>query len=74
MFEDNTQIYKLAQMTAGEISLMPKYIEGELEFYGSPAFDKLFEYLCFETGEMPYDVAKARSDTPDNWIIERLQG
>ena len=41
---------KAAKLTDSEIELLPKYIDGELEFYASPAFNKLFEYYCFETG------------------------
>ncbi len=51
---------------------MPSYIEGEDEFYGSEAFGKLYDYFC-NSGEMPYDVAKARTECPDAWIIERLE-
>lgn len=63
---------KAAKLTDAEIELLPKYINGELEFYDSPAFNKLFEYYCFETGEMPYGTAKARDGMPDEWILDLL--
>ena len=33
-------------------------------------FDKIFNYYM-DIGEMPYEVAKARTATPDEWIYER---
>ena len=51
---------------------MPEFIDWNDDFYGSSAFDKLFEYFAFETGEMPYGTAKARDGMPDEWILERL--
>ncbi len=65
-------IYQEAGLTAEEVAAMPEYLEGEEEFYDTPAFNKLFEYLCFETGVMPYGVAKARTETPDVWILDYL--
>jgi len=74
MFEENKHIYNKANLTPYEAEvLMPLYIEGNAEFYGSKPFEKLFEYFAFETGDMPYGVAKARTDTPDNWILEFLE-
>jgi len=52
---------------------MPSYLEEEDEFYGSEAYNKLYEYFAFETGEMPYGTAKARTGDPDWWILEYLQ-
>jgi hypothetical protein len=52
---------------------MPSYIEGEDEFYGSEAYGKLYEYFAFESCEMPYGVAKARTECPDDWILEHLE-
>jgi len=51
---------------------MPLYISDELDFYGTSAFEKLYSYFC-DSGEMPYEVAKARTETPDVWILERLE-
>ena len=48
------------------------YIEGEDEFYGSEAFGKLYEYFM-DSGEMPYGVAKARTECPDDWILEQIE-
>ena len=67
------QIYLEAGLSSTEIDQMGAYIEGSLEFYGSSAYDKLFEYFAFETGEMPYGTAKARDGEPDVWILDYLE-
>jgi hypothetical protein len=67
------EVYEAAGLTAAEIQDMPEYISGEKEFYGTVAFDKLFEHFAFDTGEMPYDIAKARTETPDVWILDRVE-
>jgi hypothetical protein len=66
------KIYVQAGLSENEIKDMPLYIRDELDFYGTPAFDKLYNYFC-DSGEMPYEVAKARTETPDVWILERLE-
>jgi len=65
------KIYIQAGLTANEIKNMPLYINGELDFYDTSAFSKLYEHFCV-SGEMPYEVAKARTETPDVWILEQL--
>tara|TARA_B100000131_G_scaffold258827_1_gene254200 strand:+ start:71 stop:301 length:231 start_codon:yes stop_codon:yes gene_type:complete len=74
MSQEILSVYKAAGLDAEDISLMPDYLEGTEEFYDTPAFNKLYEYLCFETGEMPYGVAKARTETPDVWILDYIGG
>lgn len=69
-----SEVYKSAGLSAEEIKKMPEYIEGAEEFYGTPAFEKLYEYFAFETAEMPYGVAKARTETPDVWILDYIEG
>jgi len=66
-------IYNAAGLTEDDRSRMPSYIEGEDEFYGSEAYGKLYEYFAFESCEMPYEAAKARSICPDEWILEYLE-
>ena len=66
------QIYAAAGLTPQEQQQMPEFIDWNDDFYGSSAFDKLFDYFCFETGEMPYGTAKGRDGMPDEWILERL--
>lgn len=66
--------YKAAGLTAEEIKNMPEYINGDKEFYGTLAFEKLFEHFAFETAEMPYGTAKARTGDPDEWILEKVGG
>jgi len=39
--------------------------------YGSPLFDKLYDYFS-QSGEMPYGVQKARTGDPDAWIMDHL--
>jgi len=68
-----TEIYDAAGLTEDDRSRMTSYIEGEDEFYGSEAFGKLYEYFAFESCEMPYEVAKARTECPDDWILEQLE-
>ena len=67
-----TEIFEAAGLTAEETAAMPAYIEGEEDFYDTPAFDRLYEYFAFDTGEMPYGVMKARTECPDEWILDRL--
>ena len=38
----------------------------------TPLYEELYSYFL-NSGEMPYDVAKARANVmPDEWIVERL--
>ena len=39
--------------------------------YGSEVYDDLYNYFA-DSGEMPYDVMKARTGMPDEWIIDRV--
>jgi len=39
--------------------------------YGSEVYEDLYDYFA-NSGEMPYGVMKARTGTPDEWIIDRL--
>ncbi len=68
-------IYEAAGLDMFEIECVESYVEEDYdgEFLETSAFTKLFEYLCFETGAMPYQVAKARTECPDTWIIEHLR-
>ena len=68
------EVYRDARLTQEEIEMMSEYIEGSKEFYGTSAYDKLYEYFAFNTNEMPYGVAKARTGDPDSWIIDKLAG
>ncbi len=69
----NTQIYERAGLSAAEAQKMSEYLEWNDDFYGSPAYEKLFEYFAFETGEMPYGTAKFRDGEADVWILEKLE-
>jgi hypothetical protein len=45
----------------------------DFDFYLSTAFDKLYNYFVFETFQMPYGTAKARTGDPVLWIMNRLE-
>ena len=69
----NVDIYEAAGLTDSEVLDMANYIDGTKDsFYDSPAYEKLYEYFAFETNEMPYGVAKARTGDPDQWILDFL--
>ena len=72
MTKEILTIYTEAGLDSEDIEMMPRYLAGIDEFYDTPAFNKLYEYLCFETGVMPYGVAKARTETPDVWILDYI--
>ena len=74
MKEQLTEIYSEAGLTTQEAQKMPEYLDWNDEFYSSSAYEKLFEYFAFETGEMPYGTAKGRTGMPDEWILEYLEG
>jgi len=67
------EIYKAAGLTPIEVTQMPDYISDNLEFFGSSAYEKLYSYFVFDTGEMPYGTAKARDGDPDYWIVDHLE-
>ena len=67
------EIYTAAKLSAGEVESMKGYVTGEVEeFWACPAYEKLFEYFAFESIEMPYGVAKARTGDPNEWILDYL--
>lgn len=68
-------LYKEAGLTVSEIKNMPMYLTGAEDFYGTPAYNKLYDYFVFEANHisrMPYGIAKADEGEPDTWILERL--
>jgi len=66
------KIYEAAGLTAEMIAAMPRYLAGVDEFYDTPACNKLYDYFAFEICTMPYDVAKARTECPDEWILNQV--
>ena len=66
------EIYMKAGLSDTEVQKMSEYLDWNDDFYGSSAFEKLFEYFAFEIGEMPYGTAKARDGMPDEWILDYL--
>ena len=60
-----------ANLTPAEMEWVESEWHGEQDLYGNEVvFDKLFNYYM-DIDEMPYEVAKARTATPDEWIIDR---
>ena len=70
------EIYTNAGLDSTEIRRMPSYIDGGLEddFFYSTAYNKLYEYFAFKTGEMPYGAITADTEEPDLWILKKLGG
>ncbi len=70
-----TQVYNRAGLTQSEIEGMDAFIAGESEvaFYDSPQFEKLYEYLAFGIAVMPYEAAKGKTETPDEWIMAFIE-
>lgn len=68
----NMTVYEAAGLTPEEITAMPRYLAGIDDFYGTTAYEKLYNYFAFEAYEMPYGVAKARTGDPDEWILDRV--
>jgi hypothetical protein len=70
----NKEILVAANLTQKEMNNVNKFIEhGDKlwEFYDSSEFRKLYEYFI-DIEEMPYSVAKGRTEAPDDWILNRL--
>ena len=64
---------KAAGLSDREVQELKPHIAGTADdFYDTPMYDKLYEYFAFTTDEMPYDVAKARTEDPDTWILNHL--
>ena len=71
--EQINKIYTEADLSKEEITSMQYYLSGEEDFYGTSAYEKLYQYFAFETGEMPYGTAKARTGDPDVWILDTIE-
>ena len=67
------ELYAAAGLTIDEIETMPQYLEWDDGWYSSSAFAKLYIWFAFQTGEMPLAVAKARSEDPGVWILDRIE-
>ena len=67
------ELYAAAGLTIDEIETMPQYLEWDDSWYSSSAFAKLYTWFAFQTGEMPLAVAKARSEDPGVWILDRIE-
>jgi len=57
-------VYLLNVLRISEVS----FADG---FLGSTTFEKLYDFYL-NSQQMPYGVAKARTECPDVWIINRL--
>lgn len=54
------------------VALKTFYDNGQLE-YGTDFFNDLYDYFV-GSGKMPYQIAKGRTGTPDQWIADQLDG
>ena len=55
-----------------EIALVEIYMkDDDGRFIETRAYEKLFDYFC-NSSEMPYSVAKCRTEEPDGWILNYL--
>jgi len=71
------EVMREAGLETDEINFVSLILDNQIDsadFYGTPAYDKLFQLLAFDWGEMPYGTAKARDGMPDEWILDYLQG
>mgnify|MGYP003630511152 CR=1 FL=1 len=70
------EIYNKAGLTPAEQKQMPGFIASRSDelFYESSQFEKLYEYLAFTIAVMPYENARGKRATPDDWILEFLEG
>ena len=68
------QVYTAAGLTLTEADEVTEILESQTGDYlmSTAGYDKLFGYFL-DIGEMPYEVAKARTKCPDVWIEEYLQ-
>ena len=70
------EIFKAAGLNVQEIEDMDGFLnrsQPSWDFYDHSAYQKLYEYFAFESCEMPYGIAKARTGDPDSWILEYLE-
>jgi len=68
------EIYEAAGLTLVEADEVTAIVEGENDDYlmSAVGYEKLFTYFLDEQ-LMPYEVAKARTQCPDDWIEDYLQ-
>ena len=75
MFVDEKNILRKL-LTPQEFTKCKEIADGDLELWeDQDLLSKLFEiYWAGDLrGDMPYDIAKAHSGTPDDWISARLE-
>lgn len=63
-------------LTPKEFEKCQLIAEGNYELYEDDSLNQKLFNLYWQgqlRGDMPYDVAKARSQTPDVWISRRLE-
>ena len=66
----------LARLTSAEKRIIKNILAGnedyDLMLNHPNLYEKLYDYYVFETAEMPYGTAKARTGDPDVWILDKL--
>ena len=75
---DYENLKKGAKLTEEDIKVLGSVIGGQVDFDLLDAehddlYTRLFNYYCFETAEMPYGTAKARTGDPVDWILNRVE-
>jgi len=65
----------LARLSKREIQVIKNILDSgydELMLNYPNLYEKLYNYYVFETAQMPYGTAKARTGEPDIWILDQL--
>ena len=55
-----------------ESEFQESYIKNRIFDRAADHLLNLYDYFAFVVCEMPYEVAKARTDDPDTWILNHL--
>ena len=64
----------LAMLSPEEYKAVKRIARGEVDLLDDheELYSKLFNFYVFETAQMPYGTAKARTGDPVDWIMNRL--
>lgn len=63
----------LSLLTKKELATAKRIANGKAEIDNHlDLYNKLFDYYVFETDEMPYGTAKARTGDPMDWITDQI--
>lgn len=76
-WQRRAQVMKDAGLDRDEMIFVAQILNDTIDtadFYGSPAFNKLLDYLVHEAREMPPEIAGAKTGDPDVWILDYIEG